>query len=162
MGNIFIFRGKSATGKTTISNKLSQKLNIAVLRKDDIYDSLASSNFTHGMLNDICYKSLKKIIQTNIDLNNSLVIDIALHHNPYLIEFLSDINFKSSNVYQFLCICSDNDIWRKRVYERILNPTPNQLFKSVEQAGTILCKERHCADERRNYYRQREKFRFNC
>ena len=39
--NIYIFRGKSATGKTTLTNILSRKINVPVLRKDDIFDQLS-------------------------------------------------------------------------------------------------------------------------
>lgn len=36
MSNIYFFRGKAATGKTTITNILSSKINVPILRKDDI------------------------------------------------------------------------------------------------------------------------------
>lgn len=39
--NLYIFRGKSATGKTTLTNLLSGKINVPVLRKDDIFDTLS-------------------------------------------------------------------------------------------------------------------------
>lgn len=58
MSDIYIFRGKSATGKTTISNYLSRKLGIPVLRKDDIYDAASVCCLSHETLNDISYKVL--------------------------------------------------------------------------------------------------------
>lgn len=36
MGTVYLFRGKAATGKTTLTNWLAQKLAIPVFRKDDI------------------------------------------------------------------------------------------------------------------------------
>ena len=49
--NIYIFRGKSATGKTTLTNILSQKINIPVLRKDDIFDQLSKYEPDIAILN---------------------------------------------------------------------------------------------------------------
>lgn len=41
MASIYFFRGKTATGKTTITNILSKEINVAVLRKDDVFDVLS-------------------------------------------------------------------------------------------------------------------------
>ena len=56
MGTVYIFRGKAATGKTTLSNMLSQKLLIPVFRKDDIVDALKSSKNIHSesINNEVC------------------------------------------------------------------------------------------------------------
>ena len=42
MNKVILFRGKAGVGKTTLSNESSKRLNIPVLRKDDIYDAVAS------------------------------------------------------------------------------------------------------------------------
>ena len=134
MSDIFIFRGKAATGKTYITNFLSNKLNIAVIRKDDIYDKLSMYGLSHGEINSASYDILAKIIQTNIDTNCSLIIDIGLYHKSYIEQFLSKINFQNSQTYRFLCICSNNVEWSKRIEDRLENPLPNQLFKSSKEA----------------------------
>ncbi len=119
MSRIIIFRGKAATGKTYITDLLSKKTNIAVIRKDDIYDKISMYNLEHSLINSISYDVLAKIIQTNIDTNCDLIVDISLAHNSYLEQFLSKINFKDSKLYQFLCICSDNEKWKKRIEKKI-------------------------------------------
>lgn len=134
MRNIIIFIGKAATGKTFITNSLSKKLNIPIIRKDDIYDSLAKYNLEHYINNSATYDILAKIIQTNIDIGNDLIVDISLAHTPYFKQFLSKIHFNNSQLYQFLCICSDKEEWNKRIEKRLVNPLPNQLFKSVQEA----------------------------
>ena len=58
MSNIIIFRGKAATGKTFITNYLCKKLNIPVIRKDDIYDSLSMYNVEHSLNNSATYDIL--------------------------------------------------------------------------------------------------------
>lgn len=135
MSDILIFRGRAATGKTYITDILSNKLNIAVIRKDDIYNSLSKYGLEQYTINMMSYDILAKIIQTNIDISCNLIIDIGLYHNLYFKQFLSNINFKNSNLYPFLCICSDGQEWNKRIEKRLTNPLPNQTFKTVEEAN---------------------------
>ena len=71
MGNIHLFRGKAATGKTSLTDMLGNNLHIPVFRKDDFYDVLFAYNIGHEQLNDMSYKLLKKLIQTSIDLLKS-------------------------------------------------------------------------------------------
>ena len=134
MSKIILFRGKAATGKTLITDILSKELNIAIIRKDDIYDNLAMNNLEHSFINKISYDIMGKIIQTNVDADCDLILDTSLSHNPYLEQFLSKIEFRGSKLYQFLCICSDDRKWGNRLKSRFNNPKPNQLFKSVEEA----------------------------
>lgn len=130
MSKIYLFRGKAATGKTTITNLLCKKLNIVILRKDDIYDKLSLCNLDHSVNNHASYEVLASIIQTNVDLNCDIIIDIGLAHKAHIKEFLSKVNWRNSKIHNFLCICSDNRIWRKRIKERLKNPLPNQSFCS--------------------------------
>lgn len=135
MSNILIFRGKAATGKTYITDKLSNKLKIAVIRKDDIYNSISKHDLDNPIINMMSYDILAKIIQTNVDTNCNLIVDIGLYNNLYLEQFLSKISFKDSNLHQFLCICSDGQEWNSRIEKRFRNPLPNQFFKTVEEAN---------------------------
>jgi 2-phosphoglycerate kinase len=129
-----LFRGKAATGKTTISDMLSRKLGLSVFRKDTVYDATSEFISDHSTLSKISYNVLTKIIQTNIDLNNDFIVDIALPHNPMAMQFFNGIDFKDSKVYHFLFTCSDDDVWKERMQARTINPLPNQNFKSVEEA----------------------------
>lgn len=131
--NIYIFRGKSATGKTTLTNVLSRKLNVPVLRKDDIFDSLSKYETDIKMLNSISYDIIAKQIQTCIDNKSDIIVDIALHHTPSLKIFLNKIDFKDSMIHRFFCDCSNDDIWLERWRERLKNPLPNQYFKSLNE-----------------------------
>ena len=131
---IYIFRGKAATGKTTLTDMLSRELHIPVFRKDDFFDVLTEYDFETGLLNNMSYNLLTKVIQTNIDLNNNVIIDIGLCHKPYIIEFINKINFRNKKVFNFLCVCSDDEVWKERINARIKNPAPNQkMFKTLEQ-----------------------------
>ena len=131
--NIYIFRGKSATGKTTLTNILSKKLNVPVLRKDDIFDSLSKHETDIGILHSASYDILAKQIQTCIDNQSDVIVDIALQHTPSLKTFLTKIDFEDSMVYRFFCDCSNDNIWLERWCERLKHPLPNQYFKSIDE-----------------------------
>lgn len=131
--DIYIFRGKSATGKTTLTNLLSGKINVPVLRKDDIFDTLSKYVSDISTLNGASYDILARQVQTCIDNNSDIIIDIALQDTKSLETFLNKINFKNAAVYRFFCDCSDNAIWLDRWRERLKNPLPNQYFKSIDE-----------------------------
>lgn len=131
--NIYIFRGKSATGKTTLTSILSQKLNVPVLRKDDIFDALSKYETDIAVLNGASYDILAKQIQNCIDNQSDVIVDIALQHTLSLKTFLRKINFKNSMVFSFFCDCSNDDIWLERWRERLKNPLPNQYFNSIDE-----------------------------
>ncbi|MCC8073359.1 MAG: ATP-binding protein [Clostridiales bacterium] len=131
--NIYIFRGKSATGKTTLTNILSRRLNIPVLRKDDIFDSLSRYETDFSILNSASYDILATQIQTCIDNQSDVIVDVALQHTPSLKMFLNKIDFKDSTVYRFFCDCSHDNIWLDRWRERLKNLLPNQYFKSIDE-----------------------------
>lgn len=132
MANIYIFRGKSATGKTTITNLLSKRINACVLRKDDIFDPLSKYITDNKVNNDATYNILANLIQNNIDNNVDVIIDIALPHNDYYKMFLSKVELKNHKVYSFFCDCSDDEIWKSRWKERLKHPQPNQFFKDID------------------------------
>jgi len=135
MGKIYIFRGKAATGKSTLSNMLARKLSIPVIRKDDVIDALKMTENTGKELvnNKVCYNILCKIIQTNLDLGADFIIDSALGDRKNAEFFFDRLNFKDSKVLSFFITCSDENEWRRRHEERIKNPQPNQVFTSFEQ-----------------------------
>ncbi|MCL2158022.1 MAG: ATP-binding protein [Oscillospiraceae bacterium] len=134
MGNIYIFRGKAATGKTTLSNMLARKLFIPVLCKDDVVDALKMTETTDKNLvnNRVCYNILYKIIQTNLDLGVDIILDIALGDRQSFKTFSERLDYKSNKVINFFVTCSDENEWRKRHEERIKNPKPHQVFQSFE------------------------------
>ena len=109
MGNVYIFRGKSATGKSVLSDMLAKKLSIPVIRKDDVVDALKTTpNVDKSLINNaVCYGILQKIIQTNLDLGVDFVIDIALGDRKNAKWFYDRLNFHNNNILSFFTICSN-------------------------------------------------------
>ncbi len=134
MGTMYIFRGKAATGKTTLSNMLAKELSIPVLRKDDIIDALKSStNFdTHDVINRICYNILYEMVQSNLDLHTNFILDIALGDKNSASTFLKRLDFKNNTIIKFFVDCSDKEMWKSRHIERLKHPLAHQTFQSIE------------------------------
>jgi predicted kinase len=131
MPTVYIFRGKSATGKTTMSNILSHHLNIAVFRKDDVFDPLSKFIGNHKLNSQASYDVLSSMINTSINNGNDVIVDIALPHKPNYELFLSKIDLKNHRIISFLCDCSSESIWLSRWSERLKAPLPNQFFRNL-------------------------------
>ncbi len=132
MAKLIIFRGKSATGKTLLSTKVSENLNIFVVRKDDIFDPTSVSISDNSLNNKICYDVIVSLVQQNLNSNIDIILDISLPNTDYYNLFLSKINYSSHTLISFLCDCSDDSIWISRWVERLKNPLPNQYFKNID------------------------------
>ena len=134
MGNVYIFRGKAASGKTTLADMLAKKLLIPRICKDDIVDALKTTPGIDKSLvnNTICYNILHKIIQTNLDIGVDMILDIALGDRNYAKAFFDNLDFKDNRVVWFFIVCSDEAEFRKRHEARLLNPLPHQSFRSYE------------------------------
>ena len=134
MGNVFIFRGKAATGKTTLSNLIARELSIPIFRKDDIVDALKTSKNIRkeNINNEVCYNILYRMIQTNLDLKTDFILDIALGDKKNAECFFQRLNFHNNKVIRFFLVCSNENEWKRRHMERLLNPQPNQSFQSFE------------------------------
>ncbi len=134
MGTIYIFRGKAATGKTTLSDMLAKKTSIPVIRKDDIVDALKSSqNIDKGSINnEVCYNVLYSLIQTNLNLGTDLIIDIALGDRNNATWFFNRLDFKNNSIVKFFTDCTVEEEWKRRHMERLKKPLLHQSFKSYE------------------------------
>lgn len=131
MARLIIFRGKSATGKTILSTKISEKLDIFVIRKDNIFDPVSIYIPDNSLTNEICYNVIVNIVQENLNSNLDVILDVALANTNSFKYFLSKLKLKNHVLKMFLCDCSNEDIWISRWEKRIQNPEPNQLFKNI-------------------------------
>lgn len=142
MGNVYIFRGKAATGKTTLSDMLAKTLSVPVFRKDDIVDALKMSGDENKDIirNDVCYNILYKMIQTNLALKCDFIMDIALGDRNNAKAFYEKLNFRDNKIFSFFIDCTDNVEWERRHAQRLENPKPHQSFKSIAHAAEHYAK----------------------
>lgn len=134
MGTVYIFRGKAAAGKTTLSNMLARKLSIPVFRKDDIVDALKMTvNIDTGIIsNEVCYNILYRMIQANLDLGADFILDIALGDRHNAEAFFNRLDFGDRKIVRFFIDCCDENEWKRRHMERLKNPLPHQSFQSLK------------------------------
>lgn len=133
MAKVIVFRGKAGVEKTTISTVVSKKMNIPIIRKDDIYDSIAGYVEDHELRNSICYEVLLKIVETNLFSGLDVIVDAGFHRLEDILQFKDQIQIENTKVVSLLCICSDENIWAARVNERRLNPRPNNLITDFKK-----------------------------
>jgi len=132
---ILFFRGKAATGKSSLANLIQQKVGYDIISKDSIFDELLIQGLDWDNANSITYNELANKIQNFHDSNNNVILDIGLSHTPSFVHFLSKMNLNKNNIKQFLFVCSEDDLWEARILKRINSPEgPNQSMKSVEEA----------------------------
>lgn len=132
---IIFFRGKAATGKTTLSNMIQVKMGFHVISKDSIFDVLLSQGLTWDEANAMAYDKLAEAVQYYHDNEENVLVDIGLAHTPYYKNFLSKMTMRPECIKSFLFTCTSDDVWEKRMMSRIASPeTPNQIFKSIEEA----------------------------
>ena len=134
MGNVYIFRGKAASGKTTLADMLAKKYRIPIIRKDDIVDAVKTTPGIDKSLanNTIYYNIVRKLIQTNLDIGADMILDVALGDRNYAKAFFDSLDFKDNQPIWFFIVCSDEAEFRKRHEARLLNPLPHQSFKSYD------------------------------
>ena len=136
MSKVITFRGKAGVGKTTLSDAVAQKLNIPVIRKDDIYDAVAPFLYEHEFRNKICYDVLYKMIETNIINGVDIIVDAGFHDLDVALKFRDWVQNKNAQFKSFLCICSKQEVWAERFNRRSLDPKPNNLITDFE---TLKC-----------------------
>ena len=128
MAKVIVFRGKAGVGKTTISTEVGKKLNIQILRKDDIYDSIAGYIDNHEMRNRACYDTLYKILETNILNDVDVIVDAGFHNLSQAVQFRTWVLSKNAIFVPLLCVCSNEELWAERFNRRRINPKPNNLI----------------------------------
>lgn len=133
MSQIILFRGKSGTGKSTLSNELGKRLKLPVLHKDDIYDSVAGFVSEHDLRNKICFGFLYRFLQTVIESGAMIILDFGLNNTEGVRRLKTWIEERGGELKTFLCTCSNESIWSERLAKRSVNPLPNQLITNLSE-----------------------------
>ncbi|GMQ64649.1 AAA family ATPase [Vallitalea maricola] len=134
MTKVFIFRGKAASGKSSLANRLAKELRITVFCKDDILEPIkvCEAIDDRGLRNEVCYRVLERLVQRSVDNGADIILDIGLGDRGLAEYFINQIDFKDSEVISFFVECKNMDEWKRRHEERIANPLPSQSFKSFD------------------------------
>ena len=130
---VILLRGKAGVGKSYLSDLLSKKLNVAIIRKDDIYDALANYVDDHEVRNKISYDVMHKMIESNINSDADVIVDAPFHYLNQVERFDNWIKKKNGKLISFCCNCSDEELWAKRFNLRNENPKANNLITDFNE-----------------------------
>lgn len=83
---VILFRGRPASGKTTISKALGLQLGIPVIHKDDIYNSLAPYISDHTIRNKAAHDTLYAILESNNHAASTVILDFPFQNT---VDFLT-------------------------------------------------------------------------
>lgn len=143
--NIILLRGLPGVGKTFLSTQLGKLLQVAIIRKDDIYDNIFEAVATHQKRNELSYRIIYQILETNLGAHTSLIIDCPFKDHDDLHTLLEFIEKRAGQLQSILCTCSDGQLWAQRFNQRKNNPEPNNLitdFEALTQHYPTLTLER--------------------
>ncbi|CAM3911551.1 AAA family ATPase [Mucilaginibacter galii] len=129
---LILFRGRPATGKTTLSNLLSAEINVPIIRKDDIYDQVIQLSVSHELRNKITFNIIYSILRSNIHNASTLIIDCPFQYDEDIKVLREWCKIHCVQLKTILVTCSDENIWAERFNERAKNPAPNQLITNFE------------------------------
>jgi 2-phosphoglycerate kinase len=132
MSKVILFRGKAGVGKSHLSSFVGQALNIAIIRKDDIYDSIAEYVEKHDDRNEICHETINRFLTTNISCGTDVIVDTSCHYINQVLDFKEWVLGQGAGVKSIVCICSDERLWANRFNKRKLDPKPNNLITDFE------------------------------
>jgi predicted kinase len=145
MSTIILFRGLPAVGKTFISDETGKILKTAIIRKDDIADSIHSDISSQEIRNKICHKVIFNMIETNLAADTDLIIDCPFKNIDELKNLSAFIRERKGQLKTILCNCTDENLWEERFNERKANANDDGLlldFKDLRKSYPNLVLEK--------------------
>ena len=133
MSRIILFRGKAGVGKSTLSLAVAKELKLAVLHKNDIYDSLYEHIPEHQARNSVCDTIIRRILTKHLLIGADIVLDHSLHYPNQIQSFQQWVAEQGGELQSILVTCSDEAVWRARFNQRKLDPAPNQRILDFEE-----------------------------
>ncbi len=130
---IILFRGRPASGKTTISKALGLELGYPVIHKDDIYDGLALDIADHGARNNAAHRILYAILESNVHSNAAIILDFPFQNAADFAIIESWCKEYRVILKSILVTCTNEQVWRERLILRSQNPLPNQLIYDFDK-----------------------------
>ena len=140
--------GYTATGKTTVANRLSKLLKSPVLHTFDvrreIYNSFDLYDWEHK---DLVYQTICKKAEKLLETSNIVILDGSFH----LHKWRHWVYNLSQNLKAFIlicqCICKDHLIVTKRIHQRKQNNHPMSEANDIALYKLIVKKNEPINDD---------------
>ena len=129
--HVILFRGFPGVGKSHYSSLAAEKFNLAIFRKDDIYDLIFDDVGTHQRRNEISYSIIYRQIDTNLKARTSIIVDYPFKEHKYLNQLSEFIKERNGILKSILCTCSDRELWKNRFENRDMYP--NNLIRKFDE-----------------------------
>lgn len=130
---IILFRGRPGVGKTTLSSMLAKRQHFPVLRKDDIYHVSAKQIETHESRNDVSYDTIYKILEANVDVDCTFILDCPFQYPGDLELIRTWSSTYNVTLLSILVTCSDEIVWAERISNREERPYNIHHFTDFER-----------------------------
>lgn len=113
---LIVIGGLPGTGKSTLANALSKRMNVPVFSKDDLEAAVARKGLaSNKKMLGVGYEIMEALSKRSLENNNSAIFDFIASRSrveelwPSLLE---------SNFKYIACICSNQEIHKERVCVR--------------------------------------------
>jgi adenylate kinase family enzyme len=130
---IILFRGRPASGKTTISKALSLQLGLPVIHKDDIYDSLVPFIADHAARNKAAHDILYAMLESNAHADSTIILDFPFQNAADFSVIESWCAHHQATLKSVLVTCTNESLWRERLILRSQHPLPNQMIYDFDE-----------------------------
>ncbi|PKA47485.1 hypothetical protein AXF42_Ash020655 [Apostasia shenzhenica] len=121
-------KGHPGTGKSTLARAIAAVLRCPLLDKDDVRDptfsvqlhlaEASTAGAASAALNDLSYAVLWRLVETQISLGLSVVVDSPLSHRAHLDHLLSIASAAGARVAVVECRPGDEAEWHRRLEAR--------------------------------------------
>lgn len=152
MNKIILISGDLASGKSTLSKKLSTRYNILCINKDNIKEILGDNfgfrNREENLKLSVCtFDLFKYITQMNILSKSNIIIESNFRNHELDYFYNLDCDYK---IYTIV-LKSDICILHKRFLNRINNENRHIVHKAVDFSNYLDFEKQIISDRNRNY-----------
>lgn len=115
--NIIIIGGIPCTGKTTVANALSKKINASVFTKDILEAAIVRSGIVSTKeLQGVGYELLAVLAQNEIDFGRSVILD-CISSSRSIKHYWGGIVTEKTRYIE--CVCSNKELHKTRIESRV-------------------------------------------
>jgi len=133
---LIVVSGLPGTGKSALADRIGQALGAAVLSVDPIEAAMLESGIEQSFATGYAaYRVVSTLVEANLALGQRLIIDAVTGVAEAKTWWPGLAEKAGVSLATIECICSDNELHRSRLKERVraLGPFPEPTWDDVER-----------------------------